>query len=536
MQRGSQILIHQLTFNLANGKSIFDQLSLTFSQSKTGLIGRNGIGKSTLMKLIVGEFIPNSGSIHVEGTIAYLPQNQHIDSELTVVRFLGFEEKINASQRIKQGSVDENDFNTLDEDWNVEERLQQHLQSFGLQNIPYDRRLNLLSGGELTRLLLTKTFLSTADFVLLDEPTNHLDSIARQQLYAVINKWPAGLIVISHDRSLLDLMNETVELTTLGANCYGGNYQFYSAQKSIENAALELELHDAKKLMQKTKHTIQASREKHEQKQAYGRKLRKSGSIDKMGANSKQGRSERSQNKMLIKNERLLKQANSQIEEVRNKIEISDEITVALPATQVPNGKIVLAIESLSFSYLISSPAIIRDFNLILSGPERIALGGANGSGKTTLINLILKQLKPNSGNIYLGTERVSYLDQNTSMLDSNESVLNNFLRLNPDANTYEAHHCLAQFLFKNTTALTRVRELSGGEKLRALLACVLMSKQPPQLLILDEPTNHLDLQSIQSIESALQNYQGAMIVISHDQNFLENIHIERIIAAPFKN
>lgn len=532
MQRISQILIQQLNFILPNGKSLFDKLSLTFAKNKTGLIGKNGIGKSTLIKLIAGEFAPHSGSIHLEGTIAYLPQNPVIDSTQSVAELLGFSAKLNALHRIAAGSIDERDFAMLDEDWNVEERLQQQLQSFGLQNIPYTRPLNLLSGGELTRLLLIKIFLSDADFLLLDEPTNHLDSTARQQLYEAIKKWSAGLIVISHDRALLNLMDEIIELTTLGASVYGGNYEFYVEQKSIEQAARELQLHDAKKIMQKSKQTVQLSREKHEQKQSYGRKLRKSGSIDKMGANAKKGRSERTQSKLLIKEERLLKHAENEFTEARKNIEIIDEIHLDLPATQVPKGKMILEIEDLSFSYSRASQPIIDNFNLKMQGPERIALSGANGSGKTTLINLILGVLTPTTGKIMVGTQYVSYLDQNASLLNPYVSVLNNFLLLNPQSNEQDAYFALAQFLFKNVTAEKLVKDLSGGEKLRALLACVLLATHPPQLLILDEPTNHLDLASIKSIESALQNYQGAMIVISHDQMFLENVGVERVIEA----
>jgi ATPase subunit of ABC transporter with duplicated ATPase domains len=152
------------------------------------------------------------------------------------------------------------------------------------------------------------------------------------------------------------------------------------------------------------------------------------------------------------------------------------------------------------------------------------------------LIKLILSQLKPLYGKIYLGTERINYLDQNASQLNHELSILDNFLQLNVDATENEAYQALAQFLFKNVLALKLVKHLSGGEKLRALLACILKSSHPPQLLILDEPTNHLDLSSMKNIESALKNYQGAMIVISHDQTFLESIAIERIIYAPFKS
>ncbi len=529
-----QILINQVSFNLPTGIALFNELTLAFSKYKTGLVGRNGVGKSTLIKLILGELYPNSGSIQVGSKLAYVPQNLLVSPEMSVAGLLGYEEKMNALHRIAQGSIDESDFAILNEDWNIEERIQQQLVIFGLHAIPYHRQLHMLSGGEITRLLLAKAFLSDADFLLLDEPTNHLDSTARQQLCNAIQQWDRGLIVVSHDRALLNLMEEIVELTTLGASCYGGNYDVYAEQKAIEKSTKEQQLHDARKLVQKTKNTVQASREKHEQKQSYGCELRRNGSIDKMAANSKKSRSERTLRQLLIKEERLINQAETQLKSAKEKIEINEEIHIDLPKTFVPNGKVILDIERLNFSYPNARNLIIQNFDLKMQGPERIALLGDNGSGKTTLIKLILQASQTQDGKIYIGTNYVSYLDQNASFLNSDSSILENFLLLNPDVKENDAYRCLAQFLFRNISAHKLVKDLSGGEKLRALLACVLMSKQPPQLLILDEPTNHLDLHSIGSVESALKNYQGAMIVISHDQRFLENIGVTRYINAPF--
>ncbi|MCH9757403.1 MAG: ATP-binding cassette domain-containing protein [Gammaproteobacteria bacterium] len=173
----------------------------------------------------------------------------------------------------------------------------------------------------------------------------------------------------------------------------------------------------------------------------------------------------------------------------------------------------------------------MNNFNLHLSGPERVAITGPNGCGKSTLIQLIRGLLLPSAGEIMIGVKTVAYLDQTMSFLDPSLSVLDNFLMLNPDAQHFDAYSALGPFKFRNKEAKKYVGQLSGGERMRAGLAISLMSSTPPQLIILDEPTNHLDLDAIGAIEEALVQYQGAILVISHDEAFLENIKIDRSIS-----
>ncbi len=529
-----QILIHQIHHSVTADKPLFKSLSLNLGSGKTGLVGRNGIGKSTLFRLITGESKPDAGSIQVRGSLAYSPQELLLSGFDTVAAVLGIRNKTDALSRIMRGSIAEEDFQIIGDDWTVTERIHHQLSAFGLGHIQLDRPASGLSGGELTRLLLARVFLSEADIILLDEPTNNLDVSARNMLYEAILSWNKGLLVISHDRNLLNLMNQIVELTALGANIYGGNYDDYLEQKKLLQDAAERELFDAKKALDNTRQSVQTTRERSEQKRSRGRKLFVSGKIDKMFANSQKGRSERTQNRLVKQNENMIDRAEKNLEEAKSKIEIIQDIHVSLPATHVPNGKMIIDIQHLTFAYPGQRP-IIEGFDLILAGPERIALTGDNGSGKTTLVKLILGSLTPSSGMVSLGTTHVSYLDQRASTLKPDLSVLDNFLLLNPEVNINEAHAALAKFLFRNTAAHQIVKHLSGGEKLRAELACALMSKHPPLLLILDEPTNHLDLESIHSIETALNNYQGALLVISHDRFFLDKIKITRFIHAPYR-
>ena len=542
-----QILIHEMSFNLPNGKTLFNKLSLAFAKQKIGLVGKNGIGKSTLFKLMTGELHPSSGSIQIDGTIAYIPQNPSFADQLTVAKILGHEEKLHALHQIEQGSTDPNDFLILNDDWIIREKLKNELTTFDLDTLHPFSHLNTLSGGELTKLMLTKIFLSNADFLLLDEPTNHLDLHACKKLYQAILKWQGGLIVVSHDRTLLNLMDEIVEISSLGVSSFGGKYDFYKEQKDYLMHAKQNQLCNAKSVLEKAKRSIQITKEKHEQRQAKGRNLKKRGDQPKMLLDAMENNSTASQGSLLIRHNRMLNTAHEILCNAKEQLEIIEDIHVSLPKTYVPNGKVILKISHLIFSYPQAKNPLINDFSLTIQGAERIAICGGNGSGKTTLIKLIMNsldnapqqdtlRLKAFQGNIYLGTERINYLDQNANQLNPELSILNNYLQLNDGAKENDAYQALAQFLFKNISALKLVKNLSGGEKLRALLACTLKALSPPQLLILDEPTNHLDINSMKNIESALNNYQGAMIVISHDQTFLESIGIERIIYAPFKS
>jgi ATPase subunit of ABC transporter with duplicated ATPase domains len=205
-----------MSFNLPNGKALFSKLNLAFARPKIGIVGNNGTGKSTLIKLITGELQPSFGSIQINGTVACVQQNPLFDSELTIAKILGHEDKLNALQRIEEGSTDPNDFLTVNDDWLIKEKLKKELAMFDLDMLHHSSNLSTLSGGELTKLMLTKTFVSNADFIVLDEPTNHLDSHACKKLYDAILKWQSSLIVVSHDRTLLNLMDEIIEISSLG--------------------------------------------------------------------------------------------------------------------------------------------------------------------------------------------------------------------------------------------------------------------------------------------------------------------------------
>jgi ATPase subunit of ABC transporter with duplicated ATPase domains len=511
------------------GKNLFTNISLSLGNEKTGLVGANGVGKTTLLRLMIGELTPQTGVVHLNGNIGYMPQNFVVNENQTIAQVFGIDQKIAALERMNSGSGDQHDFEIVGDDWRVAERAQELLHRCGLGELALSRQIKTLSGGQTTRVLFARLLMKKSDFLILDEPTNNLDSESRCALYDVIKNFDGGILIVSHDRQLLALMDQIIELSPLGIKTYGGNYTDYVEQKRVEQEALEQDLVDAQKQLHKTKKTVQLSKERYDQRASRGKKKGREGGVPKIVLGAMKEHAEKTKSKLESRTDKQLEAASDKLAEAQAKLEQKELLDFELEATRVHNTKLVLEIQNLTFAYPEHAP-ILSDFNMTLIGPKRVAIEGKNGSGKTTLLKLIMGQLMPTRGTIKIGVNQCAYLDQALSVLNSNQTILENFKRLNPHVQETDCRLRLAAFLFAHNDALKRVDNLSGGEKMRAALACVLMGNTPPQLILLDEPTNNMDLESIASIERALRSYKGALLVISHDVTFLQNIGVEEKI------
>ncbi len=531
----TRILLNNVTFRLEQTPVAFARINLPFADAKYGIVGKNGVGKTTLMRLLSGDLTPDSGSIQRFGTIITVPQSHdEFGEQATVSDVLGVTDILAALNRISHGSIDEHDYELASNQWNIEQRIEDTLTQFGLWPISLNTPFSQLSGGQKTKVLLAKTMIFPADFLLFDEPTNNLDKTARDVLYNYIDNATKGMAIISHDRTLLNRLDCIIEINNLGIDTYGGNYDFYCEQKQLKQQAIAHEIQARSESLAKTKQTTQTRMERHQQNEARGRKEKRAqisakGRYDKIAIKSKKGRSENTNRRIRTQADKQLQNAQHLLADAKAKREVDEAIAIDLAATHVPTSKIVLKIETLCFQYPASEP-LLRDFELQIIGPERVAISGPNGCGKSTLIKLIRKERLPQRGKIHCGVEVSAYLDQTVSFLNPMKTIVENFLVLNPECTPNDAYATLAAFKFRNKDAEKRSDTLSGGERMRAGLAITLMAKHPPQLIILDEPTNHLDIASIRAIESALSNYQGAILAVSHDEVFLQNIGITRTI------
>ena len=519
----AHITLSALSYATPDGTQLFSDLDLAFSRQRAGLVGRNGVGKSTLLKLVTGALVPQSGTITTDGTIGMLRQSLQARSGETIADLFGVREALALLARAEAGTASAEDL--ADADWTLEPRLAESLARFNLE-ADAETPLANLSGGQRTRAMLAALVFAEPDFLLLDEPTNNLDRDGRDAVISLLASWRGGAIVVSHDRELLDTMDQIVELTSLGATTYGGNYTLYRERKAVELAAAEHDLATAERRIGEVERKTQQTRERQARSDAAGKRKKAKGDLPKILLNGRKNNAENTSGENARLADRRREQAQSDAQSAREKIEVLQPVTVSVPPTGLPPGRKVLNLDTVTAGYDPDSP-ILADFSFALIGPERVAITGPNGSGKTTLLKLVTGTLAPAAGSV---TAHVPYafLDQQVSLLDPTLTIRENFLALNPGTNENACRAALARFKFRADAALQVVGSLSGGETLRAGLACVLGTEDPPQLLILDEPTNHLDLDSIAAVEAGLIAYDGALLVVSHDRPFLEAIGVTR--------
>ena len=337
---------------------------------------------------------------------------------------------------------------------------------------------------------------------LLDEPTNNLDRPARSVLHHAVADWPGVLIVVSHDRELLEHVDRIAELRNGVVRTFGGTFSAYQDALAIEQEAAQRMVRVAEGEVKREKRQLIETQVKLARRLRTGRKAEVEKRVPKIIANARKREAQVSAGKYRGLQEGRVEQARDALTAAETAVRDDDLIRIELPGTSVPNGRDVLVLDG-----------------VVVRGPERIALRGRNGSGKTTLLRRIVAD--PPS-------LPVAYLPQRLDILDPSRSVLDNVRAVAPGATPHDVRAELARFLLRGPQVEQAASTLSGGERFRATLACLLLADPPPQLLLLDEPTNNLDLDSVAQLREALRAYRGALIVVSHDEAFLADLGITR--------
>jgi len=471
---------------------------------RISLLGRNGEGKSTLLRLITGELAPDAGSVSVpDGVrVAVLPQELPEIRNRTAYNVVAdaFPETarlLDEFQGLSMSAGDDNDLSRLQavqerleelDGWRFDQRIRTTLEQY---RIPPDVSLDTLSGGWQRRVLLAKAMVTEPDLLLLDEPTNHLDVPAIRWLETALAQFSGAVLFVSHDRAFIRAMaTRIIELDRGRLSSWPGNYDRYLEAKE------------------------KAIADEERQRAEFDKKLAQEEQWIRQGVKARRTR-----------NQGRVKHLQAMREERRERRERSGKARIQVEDAG-RTGKLIAEAIGAGFAYEADKP-LIQDLELTLMRGDKIGLIGENGSGKTTLLRLLLGELEPTSGEIKRGTrQEVAYFDQLRGQLDPEKTALDNlsegreFIEVNGRSRHIMGY--LQEFLFTPDRARTQVRVLSGGERARLLLAKLF--SQPANILVLDEPTNDLDVDTLELLEAQLVEFPGTVILISHDREFLDHV------------
>lgn len=539
------ISIQQISYIHPDKEILFSDLNFAISKGqKLGLVGNNGCGKSTLLQIIAGQLSPSSGVIVRPDDLYYIPQHFGQYDSLTIAQALRIERKQQALHAILSGDASNENFVVLDDDWNIEERSIAALDLWGLGQFTLSYPMNLLSGGEKTRVFLAGMDIHHPSVVLMDEPTNHLDSSGRQRLYDWIEKCRSTLLVVSHDRTLLNLLPEICELEKHQINYYGGNYEFYKEQKTLMQEALQQRIEEKEKALRIARKVARETVERRDKQNVRGEKNNIKKGVPRIVLNALQGKSEKSTSKLNSTHQEKAEKLTGERNQLRSSLSPTATLKTDFNSSSLHTGKILVTAKEINFGYHPNSDSNdIQDNNdfkqklwqtpisFQLKSGDRLRIEGGNGSGKTTLLKLITGQLQPQEGNLTRMEFTYVYLNQEYSIIDDRNSILEQAYAFNNrNLPEHEIKIILNRYLFPASEWDKSCRKLSGGEKMRLAFCCLMISNNTPDMFILDEPTNNLDIQSIEIITATIKNYTGTVIAISHDDYFIQEIGIEQRI------
>jgi ATPase subunit of ABC transporter with duplicated ATPase domains len=522
------IVLSAVSFSWPDDTPVLRDLTWAVGDGRTGLVAPNGAGKSTLLRLVAGELAPTAGSIVVDGHLAHLPQELPFTADRTVAEVLGVAGVLAAIQALVDGDASDEVFTAIGDHWDAEDRSRVQLDRLGLGDVALDRTLATLSGGQVVTLGLAAQLLRSPDVLLLDEPTNNLDRDARHRVYDLVDEWRGTLLVVSHDRELLDRMDRIAELHPGEVRSYGGGYSAYDEAVRAERDVAERTVRSAELDLKREKLQRQQARERAARRASTASRNLADAGLPKIVAGNLQRKAQASAARSDETHASRVAAAQTRLEGASDALRDDDILFLDLPDTAIPAGR--TAFEAHGLQLLHDGVPVFGDggVDLVVRGPERVALTGANGSGKSTLLRLVIGDLTPDAGDIRRLDGRIAYLSQRLDLLDPNLSIAESLAKAAPALPDADRMNLLARFLFRGPGAHQPVGTLSGGERLRATLACVLHAEPAPQLLLLDEPTNNLDLVSQRQLEGALAAYRGALVVVSHDERFLDAIGITR--------
>lgn len=525
------LTLQGVTYVHPNRDVLFADIDLNINKyDKIALIGNNGVGKSTLLKIVSGMLQPSAGFVKAETSPYYIPQLFGQFNQCSIAEALKIDQKLRALQAILRGEVTDKNLALLDNDWSIEERCQEALARWSLSGLDLNQLMGSLSGGQKTKVFLAGIMIHQPEMVLLDEPSNHLDIYSRRILYDYITSANETLVIVSHDRTLLNLLPMVYEMTKHGITVYGGNYDFYIEQKQIESNALNQELKNKEKALRKAREIERESMERQQKLDARGKKKQEKAGLPTIMMNTFRNNAEKSTARMKGVHAEKIGCIAQEVNQLRKELPYTDTMKMNLDNALLHRGRVLVTANKINYTYN-SSSLWKEHLDFQIRSGERIAIKGANGSGKTTLLKIILGLLEPSIGIAERALAKTIYVDQDYSLIDNSLGVFEQVQKYNStNLQEHEVKIRLNRFLFPREDWDKSCSALSGGERMRLMLCCLTVGNRAPDMIILDEPTNNLDIQSLEILTAAINEYQGTLIVVSHDESFLKQIQIERSI------
>jgi ATPase subunit of ABC transporter with duplicated ATPase domains len=525
------LILQDITYIHPNRELLFAGIDLVINKhDKIALIGNNGTGKSTILKILARELQPSEGMVKTASRPYYVPQLFGQFNHLSVAQALQVAGKLNALQEILNGNVTDQNMALLNDDWTIEERCIEALAYWKLDGVNLSQSMATLSGGQKTKVFLAGIAIHQPDIVLLDEPSNHLDAVGRELIYHYISTTKNTLVIVSHDRTLLNLLNTVFELGKRGITVYGGNYDFYAEQKMMESEAFNQDLKSKEKALRKAKETEREAMERQQKLDARGKKKQEKAGVPTIMMNTLRNSAEKSTSRMKGVHAEKTGAIARELSDLRKEIPDGDKMKMDFDNSSLHKGKVLVTAKGANFGY-DNKPLWKNALSFQITSGERITIKGQNGSGKTTLIKMMLGELQPQTGTIDRAVVKAIYIDQDYSLIDNKFSVYEQAQQFNSGAlQEHDIKIRLNRFLFTKDYWDKPCKALSGGEKMRLMLCSLSISNQAPDIIVLDEPTNNLDIQNIEILTDAINEYKGTLLVISHDEYFLRQINAERSI------
>lgn len=490
-----------LCYAHGDDRPLLNTISLRIADERVALTGGNGVGKTTLLRLLTGELQPERGHVTRRGHHFHWPQQPRAGE---VIGDLLVTDGVDRAAALARSGLP--------------------------PDLPDSLPLDRLSGGQVARARLAAIAVNRPDLLILDEPGNDLDEEGRRLLADLVCGWRGGLLLVSHDRRLLTLADRILDLGPKGLRSHGGGLEGWLAAKAAEQAAAERALADADRHLRQVIASSREAEARADRRARAGKRDRQRGSNAPVLMGMWRDKAEKAGSARRVRTEQRTAEAEAALTQARGRLPPPvPPLHLAVPATGLAPDRLLLRATGISLTR--GGRTLWRDLSFTLAGPERVAITGANGAGKSSLLDVLAGSRHPDGGTVAYGSGlRLARLDQRLVPRDQG-TPLTLIRTSHPDQPERERRAALARFGFRAEQAEVPLAALSGGMLVRACLCAALAGPQPPNLLLLDEPTNHLDLEGLEALRQALLAYDGALVLVCHDAEFRQTLNLSRILA-----